>query len=123
MTSKTLDFADWLQAELQRRGWNQAELARRSGITSGQISRVLNREQGAGLETMRAVAQALDISLYDVFVRAGLLPAHAERDSLVQQLIDMLADLPRADQEEILELARLKVERTKRVSRERKERT
>jgi transcriptional regulator with XRE-family HTH domain len=122
MMSKPLDFADWLQAELQRRGWNQAELARRSGITSGQISRVLNREQSAGLETMRAVAQALEVSLYDVFVRAGLLPARSERDSLVQQLIDMLADLPRADQEEILELARLKVERTRRVSRERKER-
>jgi transcriptional regulator with XRE-family HTH domain len=120
--SKPLDFSDWLQAEIHRRGWNQAELARRSGITSGQISRVLKREQSAGLDTMRAVARALDVPLFEVFVSAGLLPAHSERDSLVQQLIDMLADLPRADQEEILELARLKVERTRRMSRERKER-
>lgn len=120
--SKPLDFPDWLRTEMLRHGWNQAELARRCGITSGQISRVLKREQNAGLETMQAVARALDVPLSEVFVRVGLLPARSERDSLIQQLIDMLADLPRADQEEILELARFKVERTRRVSRERKER-
>ena len=39
------DFIDWLQQEMLNRGWNQAELARRSGTTTAQISRVMTGEQ------------------------------------------------------------------------------
>jgi transcriptional regulator with XRE-family HTH domain len=112
-----VDFTRWLRGELKRREWNMAELARRGGISDVQVSRIFSGEQKAGFETLRAVAKALDIPLYEVFVRAGLLPPDGERSPLVERMVEILKTLPEADQEELIEMARLKLVRTKREAR------
>lgn len=68
-----MDFPVWLQSELNRRGWDQAELARRSGITKAQISRVMVGDRSAGVEFCIAVATALRISRDEVFRARGWL--------------------------------------------------
>ena len=108
------DFVNWLGRELQQRGWNKAELARRGGITDSQVSRVLNGDQGPGTEMLRAVAAAFDVPLYEVYVRAGLLPPDTERSALIERIVEILKRRPEEDQEELLEMTRVKLERSKR---------
>jgi transcriptional regulator with XRE-family HTH domain len=72
------DFATWLQNELDRRGWIQADLltsaqARGYPLTSPQLSRILNREQQAGIESAIAIAQGLGVSRETVFRARGWL--------------------------------------------------
>lgn len=35
------EFGNWLQGELDKRGWRQAELARRAGVTRAGINGIL----------------------------------------------------------------------------------
>ena len=69
----TMNFANWLQQELDKRGWNHTELARRSEVTPGQISRVANGSRGAGPDLCIAIAKGLDLSREEVFRARGWL--------------------------------------------------
>jgi transcriptional regulator with XRE-family HTH domain len=47
------------------KGWSQAELARRSGINQGMISRIENGQtRGVGLGVIERLADALGVSPY-----------------------------------------------------------
>ena len=86
-------LANWIRDELQERGWDQAELARRSGITSAQVSRVLSEARGAGLDFYRGVARAFGIPLEVVLRNAGVLPpTYGVED--VRPLFERLSRLP-----------------------------
>lgn len=56
-------LGDWLLVELERRGWTQGELARRSHIAKSHISRMISGQRSAGIETLRGLANALDVPL------------------------------------------------------------
>jgi len=109
MTMGKYDFADWLNQELNNRDWKPADLAKKAGLASGILSRILNRERNAGTETCNAIAQALKIPAEVVFRHAGLLPPKPEMDSLLEECIFIFDSLPESDKEEILEIARLKL--------------
>lgn len=72
------DFAEWLQIEMDRRGWDQAELARRARITPAQVSRVMGGTRGAGKDFLLKISGALSVPLEDVLRRAGFLPPYTE---------------------------------------------
>ncbi len=99
-------FADWLQQELQNRGWNQAELARRSGITTAQVSRVMTGEQHPGPEVGRKIARALRIPPEEVFRRAGLLPPAQKQPEGTEELVYHYACLSEDDRKRLLVIAR-----------------
>ncbi len=65
------DFPDWLQQELQNRGWNQAELARRGRLTTAQVSRIMTGEQRPGPVACQKLAHALRVPAKESF--AGLV--------------------------------------------------
>lgn len=58
------------------RGWSQDELAERVGITKSSLSRMEHDNQWPRPETLEAVANALDIKIYQLFALADaeLLP-------------------------------------------------
>jgi transcriptional regulator with XRE-family HTH domain len=99
---------------------NKAALARRGGITDSQVSRELNGDQQPGTDTLRAVATALEVPIYEVYVSSGLLPAESERNLFIDRIVELLKTLPEDDQEELLEMTRVKVERARRENRGRK---
>lgn len=68
------DFIEWVEEELKNKGWNRNDLSRRSGVDSGHLSRVLNRERGYGPDTVLAIAQALGAPPVLAFQKAGWLP-------------------------------------------------
>lgn len=67
-------FAEWLQRGMDVRGWSQAELARRSGVTRGAINGVMTGARGPGAELCNAIAHAFGLPPETVFRAAGLLP-------------------------------------------------
>lgn len=68
----TVDFVTWVEAELRRRQWRAADLARHGKLTTAQISRVLNRQQNAGHAFCEGLARAFDLPKDVVYAKAGL---------------------------------------------------
>lgn len=73
-----MDFAEWLQRELDKRGWDQSELARRSEMSTAQVSRVVSGGRDAGPEFCIAISRALRIPREDVFRARGWLLTEPE---------------------------------------------
>ena len=68
-----MTFNAWLNQELESRGWSQRELARRSGLSSAQVSSVLGNKRTATWDFCAATAGAMGLHPVDVFQRAGLM--------------------------------------------------
>jgi transcriptional regulator with XRE-family HTH domain len=49
-------------------GWNQDELGAASGVSQGTISKAIKGYGGVSLKTYRAIAKALDVKLYVLFM-------------------------------------------------------
>ena len=54
---------DQVRAEMARKGWSQAALAREAGATQSQISRWLSGEKDVHLATLASVAAALGLEV------------------------------------------------------------
>jgi transcriptional regulator with XRE-family HTH domain len=104
-----IDFPDWLRQQLDQRGWDQIELAYRSGVTPGQVSRILSGTRHAGPETCIALARALNLPREEVFQARGWLLAAPEQqfspemDPRVVQLAHEVNALPFDQREAILD--------------------
>lgn len=114
MTNK-IDFVVWLEDILITKNLTASELAKRAHIDKGIISRVLNRERKPSTETLAAIANALKIPTEEVFRKAGILPEKPEIDPLMEDLLYTLSRLPQEDQDELLELAKFKLQRQSRT--------
>ena len=73
----TTSFSDWLMVQLRDRGWDQAELVRRSGMSSGTISRIITGSRKPGTDATKGIARALKMPVEEVMRKAGLLPVPA----------------------------------------------
>lgn len=111
------DFAEWLEAELNKRDWTRADLARRAGISKPQISRIMNREQSPGHSTCTGIAAALGLPPETVYRAAGLLAPVSERTDLTDKLLNVVDDLPPAEQNRLLAIAK-RIYRNPRLMRE-----
>jgi transcriptional regulator with XRE-family HTH domain len=67
-------LSDFLNDEIEERGWSKRELARRSGISSAQVTDVMNERAQAGAEFCVSVARALGEDPEDMLRLAGILP-------------------------------------------------
>jgi transcriptional regulator with XRE-family HTH domain len=52
-------------------GWSMSELARRAGISKGNLSKIIRCEIDPGLSTLEAIAKAFDMGAGDLLVAAG----------------------------------------------------
>ena len=109
-----IDFPAWLQNELNKKGWRSTDLAKQSRISDAAISRILRSERKADAETLSSFAHALNISPITIFRKAGLLPegGDAVRFEDWQYLLEQLSP---EDQEEMRQVALLKIERHKKA--------
>lgn len=96
-------FGDWLQSQMDERGWSRATLARKAKMTTGAISHIINETRGAGPEFCLAISDALRIPPEEIFRRAGLLPPESERDTATQEAAYLFAQLGAYDRQQVLE--------------------
>ena len=112
LTGVSMEFIDWLNNELNKRGWTQADLARQSGITTAGISRIMTGERKPGKDICTAIADALRYPPETIFRIARLLPNKPEFEIEMDEWRFILAKLSERDRAELMEIARGKLERT-----------
>ncbi len=102
-----IGFAEWLQGELDKRGWKASDLARRGGTAPSQLSRILNKERGVGPEACREIARGLKLPPETVFRQAGLLPPDVDGDAPARrELLHLFEQLPAGDRGLVLSMVR-----------------
>lgn len=111
-------FGDWLETEIQERGWTMSEMARRCDVSQPAISRVVSGERGAGPELCRAIAHAFDMPEEKVFRIAGLLSElpTPDEDFTFAQVYDMMKHLTPEERLEIMEYVQWRYRRQIRES-------
>lgn len=73
-----MDFIEWLDPKLKKRGWGPSDLSKASEaaghkISRGQFSHIINGTRQAGPEACIAIAHALGLSREEVFRARGWL--------------------------------------------------
>jgi transcriptional regulator with XRE-family HTH domain len=108
------EFVDWLIAEMDRRGWNNSDLARAADVVPSTVSMIISGQKKPGWEFSKGVARALGLPPDFVFSKAGLLPpmpptplADVPR---LQTFLDKLARLDREAQNRIMDTALMLLE-------------
>lgn len=100
------EFANWLLEQIEQRAWDQAELSRRSGVTSAQVSRIFTGERQAGPMVCRKLARALGLPPEAVFRQAGLLPKARPQVEGEDELLHLYGELSGDDRQRLLAIAR-----------------
>lgn len=107
------NFINWLEVELRNRGWSRAELARRANLNQSSLSMIWSGQRKPGNDLCEAIAHALGYPPETVYRAAGLLPPADEITEAVSQLNHAYKQLSPRDQEEVLDIIRVKLERAK----------
>ena len=111
-----MTFSDWLNQNLNERGWSQSEAARRSGLSASAIQQVVGGITRPGPRLCRGLARAFGVAPEEVFRLADLLPPPARADQRAEyrarprpgspaaDLVALYEELTEDDQALILEL-------------------
>lgn len=107
-----VDFATWLQDQLDERGWSQSELARRAGLGAekrAMISSYLTRKRlRPDEDTLQAIAKGFGLPPEIVYRAAGIKLSKASFDETAEQILYETHDLTQAEKEEVLAFIRMK---------------
>jgi len=104
-------FVDWLFSEMENRNWTQADLARAAHLSRGAIGNIIREERNPSPDSLHGIAKAFSLPPEVVFRKAGLLPPEREAVHGMAELREVYSLLPESDRQELLEIARLKLER------------
>jgi transcriptional regulator with XRE-family HTH domain len=103
------NFPQWLQLELDKRGWRQADLARAANLDSAVISNLINSKRGPGEETCQSIAKAFGIPPETVYRAAGLLPPISERDERIETILHLAEQLPDVEYTDLIAYIELRI--------------
>jgi transcriptional regulator with XRE-family HTH domain len=84
------NFSNWLQTELDKRQWSQAELAYSAGISRAVVNKLLNKKTYPQPDTLQAIARAFKIPVETSYRAAGLLPEQSEIDDFEAEIVHKL---------------------------------
>lgn len=84
------NFPDWLQSELDKRRWSQADLAYSAGISRAVVNKLLNRKTYPQPDTLQAIARAFKLPVETIYRAAGLLPQETDSETFEAEIIHKL---------------------------------
>lgn len=105
------NIREFLEAEMEKKGWKQADLARASNLDSAVISNIINGRRRMGEETAKAIAHALQLPPEEVFRIAGLLPPVSKERSQLSELTYLINMLDDNNLQEVIDYARHRLEK------------
>src|SRR5512133_71963 len=85
-----LAFSKWLQAELDKRQWSQAELARASDLSRAVINKLLNAKTFPQPHTLKSLARAFKIPVETAYRAASLLPEITPTEDFIAEATHLL---------------------------------
>ncbi len=80
-------FSEWLQLEMNKRGWSQSDCARAAELNRAVINKLLNGKCNPQPSTLAAIARAFKIPIEAAYRAAGLLPPSTDPDDTAEQLM------------------------------------
>jgi transcriptional regulator with XRE-family HTH domain len=86
-------FSSWIIDELNKRGLSQAELSRRSGISAGAISHVINGNRQPGIDFCEGIAKAFHLPVEQIFRLAGIFP-QSQDDEYSKEAAHLVSLMP-----------------------------
>lgn len=95
---------EWIESILKEKNMTKADLAKASGISAPQISRIMSGEQSPGIDSILGLSKALGRSPCEVFYRvAGInFPKASEENS---KLIGLFARLSSDGKKDLMNYA------------------
>ena len=99
MSGEMDKIGEWINSKLRERGWSQAELARRAGVSRTSISDAISGKENVGSNLATAIARALDVSEMEVLQLAGIVQSNHSIDDRAARLAYRIGQLPAEDQE------------------------
>lgn len=88
-----LSFSEWLQAEMDKRGWSQSDMARAAELNRAVINKLLSGKSHAQPTTLEAISRALKIPLETLYRVAGLLPANSDSDDTTEEAMHIFKSI------------------------------
>ena len=85
-----IDFSEWLQAEMNKRGWTQSDLARSAELNRAVINKLINGKSRPQPTTLESISRAFKIPIESTYRAAGLLPINPENDETIEEAIHVL---------------------------------
>jgi transcriptional regulator with XRE-family HTH domain len=89
-------FSEWLQTEMNKRGWSQSDLARAADLNRAVINKLLNGKSHPQPATLEAISRALKLPIETTYRAAGLLPASSDNDDTLDEAIYVLKNIQSA---------------------------
>ena len=99
-------FADWLIGELDRRLWNNSDLARAASVEPGTISRIISGTRKPGPDVCLSIARAFREPPEKIFRLAGLLPSLPPPVEPEHEALGILRQLPVPDRNNAITMLR-----------------
>ena len=93
LVGQSLRFSEWLQIEMDKRGWSQSDCARACELNRAVINKLLNGKCRPQPVTLRAIARGLKIPVETAYRAAGLLPSLPDGDDIAQELIHLFRSI------------------------------
>ena len=88
-----MPFADWLQAEIDKRDWSQSDCARACDLNRAVINKLLNGKCKPQPPTLMALARGLKLPPETIYRAAGLLPPSTDGDEATREVVYILNPL------------------------------
>lgn len=114
--AKYLEFGQWLSGEMKKRGWSQADLAKKADVSRATISRVISGTRNVGPDLCLSLAIALKVPAEEIFRIAGILPPEPNNEKAkddppgLGEWIWHYLQAGDEDRDELLEFARFKAQ-------------
>ena len=90
---QNIRFAEWLQIELDKRGWSQSDCARACDLNRAVINKLLNGKCRPQPATLIAIAKGFRIPVEAAYRAAGLLPPSSDGDDATQEVVHIFNSL------------------------------
>lgn len=108
------EFGEWLRAEIKKTGKTQKEFSGLIGIEQPHLSRIISGDRGASTDTLKNIAKVLSIPEQTVLTQYGILSKKADINQKLSEATHILSMLGNDDLEEIIQIAKMKLDRDKR---------
>jgi len=95
----SMTVGELVKQVLKKRGLSQNELSLRSNVSAAQISRIVNNERGASLDTLLSIADALGIRREEMMRAAAGITAPLTEDEWVEEQNRKLNLIPSANRQ------------------------
>ena len=93
LMGENLRFSEWLQAEMNKRGWSQSDCARACDLNRAVINKLLNGKCRPTHATLVAIARGFRIPVETAYRAAGLLPPSPDGDETTQEILHIFRSI------------------------------